>query len=139
MAVDDSSRIVIKGHVRTVEYAVRADGSVPARDFLLSLHQRDRGHLLARFKHLADGGEQQMNNDQVFKAERPPFWAFKRNSKNSPQGGKGMIRMPCFRIGNRWILTHGFWKPPQSKWPESEFAVAQQIRQEVVHREGKNA
>ena len=108
---------------------------MPARDFLISLDKRDRDHLRARFQHLADGGEQEMNNDRVFKAERPPFWAFKRNSKHSPKGGDGMIRMPCFRIGDRWILTHGFWKPPQSEWPEYEFTLAEEIRQEVLARE----
>lgn len=76
-----------------------------------------------------------MNNDQVFKAERPPFWAFKRWSMNSPKGGKGMIRIPCFRIDDRWILTHGFWKPPQSEWPECHFTTAQQIYREVMLRE----
>ncbi|MCD4726890.1 MAG: hypothetical protein K8R46_04470, partial [Pirellulales bacterium] len=107
-------------------------------DFLLSLTKRDRPHLMARFLHLANGGEQQMNNDRVFKAERPPFWTFKRTSRNSPKGGEGMIRIPCFRIEDRWILTHGFWKPPQSKWPEREFVTAEKIRQEVMLREKRD-
>ena len=135
MAGDDTCHIAFEGRKRTVEYAVRKDGTMPAKDFLASLDKRDRNNLRARFQHLADGGEQEMNNDQVFKAERPPFWAFKRDSKHSPKGGKGMIRIPCFRIGNRWILTHGFWKPPQSKWPEHAFTLAEEIRQEVLSRE----
>ncbi len=135
MAGDDVTRIAARGHRRIVEYAIRADGRMPAKEFLDGLDIRDRNHLKAWFVHLADGGEQEMNNDQVFKAERPPFWTFKRRSKKSPKGGDGMIRMPCFRVDNRWILTHGFWKPPQSKWPEREFTLAEQIRQEVLARE----
>jgi hypothetical protein len=46
-----------------------------------------------------------------------------------------MIRIPCFRIGNRWILTHGFWKEPRSEWPERHFAEANRIYQEVMARE----
>ncbi|MBU4273971.1 MAG: hypothetical protein KKA28_19230 [Planctomycetes bacterium] len=132
---EDDKHIVARGRLRVVEYAIRSDGSMPAKDFLFSLSKRDRQHLLNRFLHLANGGEQQMNNDQVFKAERPPFWAFKRWSMNSPKGGKGMIRIPCFRIDDRWILTHGFWKPPQSEWPECHFTTAQQIYREVMLRE----
>jgi len=134
MAKDDTS-IVTAGRMRTIEYAVRTDGSMPARVFLDSLHVRDRQHLMGRFQHLADGGEQVMNNQAVFKKERPPFFAFKRRSKHSPRGGEGMIRIPCFRIGNRWILTHGFWKEPQSEWAERHFAEANQIHSEVMARE----
>ena len=135
MKEDDIRNIAAKGRKRIIEYAIRKDGSMPAKEFLDGLDKRDRNHLRARFQHLADGGEQEMNNDQVFKAERPPFWTFKRKSKNSPKGGDGMIRIPCFRIGNRWILTHGFWKPPQSEWPEHAFVLAEQIRQEFSARE----
>ena len=135
MAGDDVRPIAARGRVRIVENAIRKDGSMPAKGFLDGLDKRDRNHLMAFFVHLANGGERDMTNDKVFKAERPPFWTFKRRSKKSPKGGDGMIRMPCFRVDNRWILTHGFWKPPQSKWPEREFVLAEQIRQEFLARQ----
>lgn len=75
---EDDKHIVARGRLRIVEYAIRSDGSMPAKDFLFSLSKRDRLHLLARFSHLADNGEREMSNDRVFKAERPPFWTFKR-------------------------------------------------------------
>ena len=67
------------------------------------------------------------------------FGHLKEGSNDSPKGGKGMIRIPCFRIDNRWILTHGFWKPSQSKWPECEFVTAEKIHQEVMLREKRNS
>ncbi len=72
-------------------------------------------------------------NDQVFKHERDSLWTFKRKSKHSDKGGDGMIRIPCFRRDDRWILTHGFWKPPKSKWPEREFTIAEEIRLEFLN------
>ena len=80
-----------------------------------------------------------MNDPAVFKKERPPFFAFKRKSRHSPKGGEGMIRIPCFRIDNRWVLTHGFSKEPQSEWPERHFAEANRIYEEVTARERRKA
>ena len=58
-----------------------------------------------------------------------------KENKEAARGGKGLIRMPCFMVGERWILTHGFWKPPQPKWPEPEYTKAFTIIREVMDRE----
>ena len=89
---------------------------------------------MAFFKHLADNGEDRLDK-HLFRKEKNSFSTFKRTSRCSPQGGKGLIRLPCFRIGNRWILTHGFWKPLRAEWPKDACALAETIRGEVLARE----
>jgi hypothetical protein len=132
MAKDDTT-IVASGRY-TVEYAVRDDGSMPASEFFDRLAKEDQAYLLARFQHVAMQGP--LINKKVFRREREGIWAFKRTTLADPAGGKGLIRMPCFRLNMRWLLTHGFWKPKNdSKWPESEFRLAFEIREEVLKRE----
>jgi hypothetical protein len=141
--MDDDIHIVTHGRIRIVEYAVRQDGSAPAKVFFDLLDKRDRAYFLARFQLLANDGERGICNEDVFKRERELpknigdgwLWAFKKKTHKRPGGGKGMIRVPCFLYQNRWILTHGFWKPPQPKWPETEFSLAFQIIREVIQRE----
>ena len=147
MAKDDTSKtsIAARGRVRIVEYAVRKDGSVPAKVFFDSLNERDQAWLLVRFRMLADEGKRGISNEDVFRREREIpedikgtggwLWAFKKKTKKRPGGGKGLIRMPCFMVGERWILTHGLWKPPQPKWPEPEYTKAFTIIREVMDRE----
>lgn len=119
-----------------MEYAVRDDGTMPAKRFLETLPGPDRAFFLVRFQRLADVGERMMNNSAVFKHERENIWCFRRTTKSSPEGGKGLIRFVCFRLANRWILTHGFWKPlNKSKWSEREFTLAFEIYNEVLKRE----
>jgi len=66
-------------------------------------------------------------SDKIFKHEREEISTFKLKFK------KKLLRFPCFRIGNRWIVTHGFEKiPSKPAWPE--FARANQIREEVTSR-----
>ncbi len=131
---DKTTRIAATGRVRTVEYAVRLDGTLPARAFLFEeLHKDDRNALLALFVHVANNGEMGVNNDRLVKQERPPFWTFKCNKcKRSNDKGWKRIRLPFFRHGNRIIITHGFWKPPKAKWPEEQFTLAELIRQEFL-------
>jgi hypothetical protein len=144
--MDDDSNIVTRGRMRTVEYAVRKDGTVPAKTFFDLLDKRDKAYLLARFQILVNDGDHGIGNEGIFKREREypkdigiqgHLWAFKKKTYKRPGGGKGMIRIPCFLYQSRWILTHGFWKPPQSKWPEEQFTLAFQIIHEVIEREHK--
>jgi hypothetical protein len=142
--MNDDSNIVARGRIRTVEYAVRKDETVPAKEFFDSLDERDKAFLLVRFQILANEGERGISNEDIFKRERElpedigvhgHLWTFKKKTQKRPGGGKGMMRIPCFLYQNRWLLTHGFWKPPQPKWPEVEFSKAFQIILEVVERE----
>jgi len=79
-------------------------------------------------EHLADNGE--ISNQKKFKHERGPFFAFKHKTES-----KQLARFPCFQLGRRWIVTHGFFKGAQSEWDESEFTKATEIRNEQLLRE----
>jgi len=144
MAVDNI--VIICGRQRTVEFAVRKDGTSPAKEFFDNLDRSDSAHLLAWFKKLAQDGEANLRfAKKLFKCEKElpknitiipgHLWTFKRETRKRPGGGKGMIRIPCFQYQRRWILMHGFWKPARSKWPDIQVSMAFQIIREVVERE----
>ena len=67
----------------------------------------------------------------MFCHERGDIWTFKhKNSENSEFASR------AFSCGeNRWVITHGFIKPPQSKWPEQEFTLAETVKLEVEQRD----
>jgi len=48
------------------------------------------------------------------------------------------IRFPCFRDGNEWIVTHGFFKPGAKKglgkWPPEQVERAVRLRNEYKQR-----
>ena len=118
----------------SVEFGRLNDGSMPAKEFLDSLKPKDRDCLLATLERVAEHGVLGVNNNKRFKQERD-FWAAKkRNCKGGPKG-RDMVRLPGFVSRDRFILTHGFWKPPKSPWPEKEFTTAETIRQEILARE----
>jgi len=147
MAKDDTSNvcIVVRGRRRIIEYAVREDGSMPAKVFFDNLHHRDQAWLLARFRLLAEQGDRAISNEGVFRREREIpkdvkgisgwLWTFKKETKKRPGGGRGLIRIPCFLVQHRWILTHGFWKPFKPTWPEPQYTEAFAIVCEVMRRE----
>src|SRR3569833_2886356 len=115
MSQDTESCIIVVGSRFTVEFAVLDDRSMPAKPYYDSLSKADRAGLFGYMQHLACIGE--INNQpKKFQHERGPFWAFKRKGQNAR-----MIRLPCYQEGLRWIITHGFDKPRQRFWDESEF------------------
>jgi hypothetical protein len=70
------------------------------------------------FKLLGDRGW--INNDQKFKPiEGTKFCEFK----------DFQIRMPCFRVGDTWVITHGFVKK-KGPIPPAEIARAERIKGE---------
>jgi hypothetical protein len=142
MAKDDGSRIVVSGPKRTIEFAVRLDGTMPAKAFYDSLDDMDRDRLFSLFTHFANYGEAtsgRFGPERTVPADinngHGKLWAFKDKTFRRPGGGKGMFRISCFRIHNRWLLLWGFWKPPQSKWPETDFATSFAILHEALQLE----
>jgi len=128
-----ADNLAVEGTSRRIEYAVLGDGTMPAREFIDRLSSKAITSILARFKHVADNGEINVP-DKIFKHERGEISAFKYTHK------KHMLRFPCFRTGNRWIITHGFQKiPSKSEWPEQEFDRANKIRTLVTSIEKKAA
>ena len=117
----DTSLAVPAGRFR-VEYAVDEEGKMPAKEFLDSLGPATKARFLASFSHFSHNGPQGMT-DKMFCQEREDIHAFKCKEK------KLRLRIPCFRHGDCWKLTHGFVKPPQSEWHEEEFTRANKIKE----------
>ncbi len=118
--------IVLRGIARTVEYAVCSDGSMPAKEFVEGLDESDQRKLVTLFRRLADTGK--IFNREQFKLVDGNIFEFKRFQ----------VRVGCFQVGSRWLLTHGFIKK-QDRWPEAELERANRIRNEHVERERKQA
>ncbi len=115
--------IAASGTWGTVEYACRADGTRPAQDFLDNLEDKEKAALVALFKRMADHGR--ITNETKFKHEEGEIYAFKRFQ----------TRLPCFRIGSSWFMTHGFIKK-KDRWPPTEINRAKDIMHEHKARLG---
>ncbi|NLG44769.1 MAG: hypothetical protein GX547_16125 [Phycisphaerae bacterium] len=126
MSSGTDSPIVVRGIARTIEYAVCLDGSMPAKDFVEALDDSDQRKLDTLFRRLADTGK--IFNREQFKLVEGEIFEFKRYQ----------VRVGCFQIGSRWLLTHGFVKK-QDRWPKAELTRANRIREEHLERERKQA
>jgi len=100
-----------------IEFAVRQNGSMPARDFITGLHWKERIKLLALLQRMADTGK--IWNKQQFKQVEGKIFEFKSNQ----------LRVLCFQHSNSWVLTHGFRKK-RDKLPRKEKETAKEIMTE---------
>jgi hypothetical protein len=106
--------VQVTGPARDIVFAIRADGSSPARDFLegLSLFDQDKFNVL--FIRMAEHGE--IRNAEKFRPkvgeaacrlgdrlEKYPIAEFKIHT------GSGQ-RILAFLDGRQWVLTNGFAK-----------------------------
>jgi hypothetical protein len=143
---DDDINIIVRGRVRTIEYALCDNDVMPAKAFFDKLHLRDQQWLNARFNMLANSGDLAISNEDIFRRERKLpdditgtggwLWSFKKETKRRPGGGLGLIRIPCFLLQRRWILTTGFWKTPsEPEWPETRYSESFRIIREALNRE----
>ena len=99
--------IVVKEQWGTVEYAVKRNGNMPAKDFISSLKTENRKEylrLVALFGLMANDGK--IPNPQKFKKLKDEIWEFKSKK----------YRVLCFQQDNSWILTHGFKKQDRTKY-----------------------
>lgn len=117
MSKDADSPIVTRGPLLTIEYAVRTDGSMPAKEFVEGLDEADQLKLIALFCRMAEKGS--ISNQLQFKKIRGSIFEFK----------KQQMRVFCFRHGSRWFLTNGYKKKAQ-KLRMSEIDRAERIMQE---------
>lgn len=118
----DADNLVVRGPRATIEYAVQANGRMPAKEGLRRLSERERARLYVLFERYAREGRI-LNPDQ-FKKEEGEIWSFKRDQS----------RVPCFLRGQRVILTHVFTKKRQ-RWPRREFQRAERIMNEHLTQE----
>ena len=123
-----AEHIAVRGPLLTVEWAVLADGTMPARTFFYELPIKTQAALFASFRQIATRGTIQQK--RKWNREADDFYAFKCDT---PEGR--MVRLPCFRKKNRWIIVSGFFKPPQPLWPKWALAEAQRNRDEHNSRE----
>jgi hypothetical protein len=120
----DRPDVVVRGTARTIAYAVCSDGSMPAKEFVEGLDDSDQRKLDTLFRRLADTGK--IFNREQFKLVEGEIFEFKRHQ----------VRVGCFQIETRWLLTHGFVKK-RDKWPKAELERANRIRSEHLKREQK--
>ena len=122
MSKDTDSSIVVRGNQRTIEYAICANGSMPAKEFIEGLSEPDQAKILVLFRRMAEKGN--VPNREQFKLVEGKIFEFK----------KQQIRVFCFRKGDRWLLTNGY-KKKRDKLDRSEIDRAQRIMQEHLERE----
>jgi len=120
---DDDTSVAVHGRKRTIQYAMCANGSMPAKEFVESLSQGEQTKLAVLFKRMADTGE--IRNREQYKKVEGDIWEFKRHQ----------VRVMCFQVRKRVILTHGFRKKA-NRTPRSEIERAKRIRAEHLRREG---
>src|SRR5271157_2016333 len=112
----------------TIEYAIRKDSTVPARDFFTGLETRWKARLLTLYSKLCDTGVIK-NTEQFNKFGTDDFFEFKAYQ----------VRMPCyFCPGRRVVITHGFIKKREGPAPRAEAERARTIRIEYEERMASN-
>ena len=109
-----------------IEFYDKADGSEPAKEFILSLDLKMRAKVLRTVALLRDAGPSQREpyskplDDGIFEI-RTKF-------------GSDITRvLYFFMVGQKIILTNGFIKKTQ-KTPASEIALAKQYRADYLAR-----
>ena len=115
--------IAYRGARFTIEFAIRADSSLPARDFYNQLEPRWQARLNALFKLLGDTGR--ISSKEFFRKFSEGFFEFKAFQ----------TRMPCyFREDARVVITHGFTKKREGAAPKQEVERAKTIKVEYEGR-----
>lgn len=117
-----STDIILVGKKRVIAVARDANGNAHALAFLDNVDKTEHKKLREAFAIIAENGEVGANRRR-FKHEVGPLFAFKG----------WQARMAAFRIGNAWILTHGFVKKAD-QWPDAEIARAFRIMAEHLAR-----
>lgn len=122
MSTDAEREVVDDGPERTIEYAIAVNGAKPAKEFIRGLNDAEQRKLDVLFQRMADTGR--IFNKEQFKQVEGKIYEFKRHQ----------VRIGCFQMGRRWLLTHGFRKKSK-KWPRSEIERAQRIMNEHIEHE----
>jgi hypothetical protein len=117
----DTPEVVVRGAMRTIEYAVCANGSSPARDFVENLEPPDQRKLVVLLRRMAEHGN--VPNEQQFKHVKGKLFEFKKHQ----------IRVFCFRDGDSWILTNGY-KKKEDRLRRAKIRQAERIMAEHLMR-----
>ncbi|MGB2985757.1 MAG: type II toxin-antitoxin system RelE/ParE family toxin [Phycisphaerae bacterium] len=122
MSKEADRPILVRGSLRTIEYAVCANGSMPAKDFIEGLDESDQRKLVVLFRRMAEKGN--VPNREQFKLVRERVFEFKKHQ----------IRVFCFRSGDRCPLANGY-KKKRNRLDQSEVVRAERIMREHLERE----
>ena len=121
----DDEQVVLKGPAATIAYAMKANGKMPAKEFLESTKGKDapsrqeKAGLIHLFQLMVNKGK--IYNKELFRKLRGNIFEFKKNQ----------VRLLAFREGNIWYLTHGF-KKKKNKCEIKEIERAEGIRSEQL-------
>ena len=121
-----SNHILCSGRKFTIEFAIRSNGTMPAKEFYDNeLSEQERAKLKPPITRLADDGR--VDNRERFKKVEDTDELFEFKSHQ--------VRILGFFLrGGRFILTHGLRKK-QDKLPKGEIKIAETIRAEHINRE----
>jgi hypothetical protein len=137
------TELLAKGKWGEVRAIVTADGKCPTSIFLAEeldkvvvsknpITTTAADKCSGWFELLADEGKLPAKR---FRSEADGFLACCFEIRNK------QIRFPCFRDGNCWIITHGFFKPGAQKglgkWPTEQINRANRFRTEYWERKSQ--
>ena len=117
----DRPAVVVRGTMRTIEYAICANGSMPAREFIEGLDDSDQRKLAVLLRRMAEHGS--VPNREQFKHVQGKLFEFKKHQ----------IRVFCFRHGDSWILTNGY-KKKEDRLRPAKIRQAERIMGEHLAR-----
>jgi hypothetical protein len=120
----EADRIVERGKWGSVEYAVRANGSMEAKEWFAAQGVAVRMSFGVLFKRILQEGR--ITNELQCRQLRDTIWEFKR----------GANRLLFGQVGNRRLLTHHYKKGGQ-KCPPREIKRAQTIVDEHIEQEAR--
>jgi len=121
----DAERILERGRFGTIEYAVRANGEMEAKDWFESQDRSVRISFGVLFKRVLSDGR--IPNKTQCRQLKDQVWEFKR----------GPNRLLFYQLGNRRLLTHHYRKGGQ-KCPRKQIDRAQAIADEHIQREARS-
>jgi hypothetical protein len=117
MAGLPDTTVLMRGPMRTIAYALHESGKMQAREFLEGemCPEKDKRAFLRAFEVMSSQGV--IRNDERFKVEQSPIYAFK----------SFQARIPTFQVGTTWFLAYGFIKK-RDRWRPEEIQRALRIR-----------
>ncbi|MFQ5424458.1 MAG: type II toxin-antitoxin system RelE/ParE family toxin [Phycisphaerae bacterium] len=122
MSKEADGIVVVRGSSRIIEYAVCANGKMPAKEFIEGLPEADQRKIAVLLHRMAEKGD--VPNRQQFKPVRGKLFEFKKHQ----------IRVFCFRNGDRWLLTNGY-KKKTDRLDSGQIRWAETVMQEHLQRE----
>lgn len=114
-------RIVYQGRVKTIEWAVRPNGTMPGYRDWVKLEKKQRAALLVTIRRLGDEGTVQKKEKFAF--ERDGFFAIKA----------WKVRVYCFMTSDRRVVLTNVASKKQDKAKKTDLERAKHIRSTCIN------